>query len=126
MTTPFGETIRRLREERGVTQKQMAEAIGVSAAYLSALEHGRRGTPSFNFLQRVAGYFNVIWDEAEALFSIASASDPRVTLDTAGLPAPYTALANRLARDFRALSPEIVEEIAAVLEKAEAKRYKGV
>ena len=88
MTTPFGETIRRLREERGVTQKQMAEAIGVSAAYLSALEHGRRGTPSFNFLQRVAGYFNVIWYEAEELFSIASTSDPRVTLDTAGLPTP--------------------------------------
>ena len=28
---------------QGVTQKQMAAALGVSAAYLSALEHGRRG-----------------------------------------------------------------------------------
>lgn len=122
MTTPFGETIRKLREARGVTQKQMAAAIGVSPAYLSALEHGKRGTPSFDFLQRVAGYFNVIWDEAEELFRIAAFSDPRVTLDTSGLPPAYTALANRLARELRELPPEVVAEIDAVLAKAAAKR----
>lgn len=122
MTTPFGEVVRRLREERGVTQKEMAAAIGVSPAYLSALEHGKRGKPSFDFLQRVAGYFNVIWDEAEDLFRIADCSDPRVTVDTSGLPAVYTALANRLAREFRSLSPEVVAELEAVLEKATAKR----
>lgn len=122
MTTPFGETVRKLREARGVTQKQMAAAIGVSPAYLSALEHGKRGTPSFDFLQRVAGYFNVIWDEAEELFRIAAFSDPRVTLDTSGLPPAYTALANRLARELRELPPEVVAEIDAVLAKAAAKR----
>ncbi len=122
MTTPFGETMRRLREERGVTQKQMAKAIGVSPAYLSALEHGRRGTPSFDFLQRVAGYFNVIWDEAEELFRIAAFSDPRVVVDTAGLPAAYTALANRFARELRQLSPETVAEIESLLEKAAVRR----
>ncbi|TIT83335.1 MAG: helix-turn-helix transcriptional regulator, partial [Mesorhizobium sp.] len=35
--TPFGEKLRALRAERGLSQKAMAEAIGVSAAYLSAL-----------------------------------------------------------------------------------------
>lgn len=120
MTTPFGEVIRKLREERGITQKQMAQAIGVSPAYLSALEHGRRGTPSFNFLQRVAGYFNVIWDEAEELFRIAASSDPRVTLDTSGMPATYTALANRLARELRDLPLAVVAEIDAVLDQAAA------
>jgi transcriptional regulator with XRE-family HTH domain len=64
MTTPFGKAVRHLRDRKGVSQKEMAAALGVSPAYLSALEHGKRGTPSFDFLQRVAGYFNVIWDEA--------------------------------------------------------------
>jgi DNA-binding XRE family transcriptional regulator len=40
--TPFGEAMHRLRAERGISQKQMAAAIGVSPAYLSALEHGKR------------------------------------------------------------------------------------
>lgn len=66
--TPFGDALRQLRERKGVSQKEMAAAIGVSPAYLSALEHGKRGLPNFDFLQRVAGYFNIIWDEAEELF----------------------------------------------------------
>ena len=43
--TPFGDRMRKLRAERNVTLKDMAEALGVSSAYLSALEHGKRGRP---------------------------------------------------------------------------------
>lgn len=115
--TPFGEALRELRRQKGVSQQEMAAAIGVSAAYLSALEHGRRGRPSFDFLQRVCGYFNIIWDEADELFRLAEGSDPRVTVDTAGLPPAYTALANLLARRIRHLEPDMVEELTKLLEK---------
>ncbi len=117
--TPFGLALRRLREKKGVSQKDMAAALGVSPAYLSALEHGRRGRPNFDFLQRVAGYFNIIWDEAEELFLIADASDPRVVVDTSGMPAEYTALANELARKVRLLSPDVVKDLRNLLEGAE-------
>lgn len=118
MTTPFGEAVRRLRERKGVSQKEMAAAIGVSPAYLSALEHGRRGRPNFDLLQRIAGYFNIIWDEAEELFMIADASHPRVVIDTAGMPPEYTALANELARKIRVLTPDVVEQVRNLLEAA--------
>ena len=116
--TPFAEAVRVLREKKGVTQKQMALAIGVSPAYLSALEHGKRGKPSFDLLQRIAGYFNVIWDEAEELFSLAGTSDPRVVIDTAGLPPQYTMLANGLARNIRKLPPSVIDELSEVLQKS--------
>lgn len=116
--TPFGRSVRMLRSRKGVSQKEMAAAIGVSPAYLSALEHGRRGVPSFDLLQRIAGYFNIIWDEAEELFLVAEQSDPRVVVDTAGLPPAYTALANRLARQIRTLPPEVISELTNVLERA--------
>jgi transcriptional regulator with XRE-family HTH domain len=116
--TPFGQTVRNLRIAKGVSQKQMAQSIGVSAAYLSALEHGKRGAPSFEFIQRVAGYFNIIWDEAEELMFIAGLSHPRVVIDTAGLDPAYTELANRLAREIHKLSPDLVRELATTLEKA--------
>ena len=83
--TPFGEKLRALRAERGVSQKEMAQALGVSAAYLSALEHGRRGAPTWTLIQKIIGYFNVIWDDAEELARLAEASHPRVKLDTSGL-----------------------------------------
>jgi transcriptional regulator with XRE-family HTH domain len=125
MTTPFGVAVRHLRDRKGVSQKDMARALGVSPAYLSALEHGRRGMPSFEFLQRVAGYFNIIWDEAEELFRIAEISDPRVTVDTAGLPPEYTALANRLSAEIRNLPPETIRRLAGILEKACNSRAKA-
>lgn len=117
--TPFGVAIQELRAKKGVTQKQMALAIGVSPAYLSALEHGRRGRPSFDFLQRVAGYFNIIWDEVDALFETAALSHPRVVIDTAGLQPEYTAFANTIAVKIRTLKPSTLRALQEVLEKAE-------
>ena len=96
--TPFGRRLRELRRSRKLSQKDMALALNVSAAYLSALEHGHRAAPSFDFVQRVTGYFNVIWDEAEELQRLARLSDPKISIDTSGLTPEATELANRLAR----------------------------
>ena len=120
--TPFGEAMRELRRKKGVTQKEMASALGVSQAYLSALEHGNRSAPSFDFIQRVAGYFNIIWDDLEDLMRVAGLSHPRVVIDTAGLDAAYTALANRLAHEIRNLDRETVAAIDAVLNQATRQR----
>jgi transcriptional regulator with XRE-family HTH domain len=104
--TPLGAKLRALREERGVTLKDMARALRVSSAYLSALEHGRRGKPTWVLLQRIITYFNVIWDEAEELQRLAELSDPKVTIDTGGLAPEATELANRLAGEISHLQPE--------------------
>lgn len=104
--TPLGLKLRAMREERGVTLKDMAKALRVSSAYLSALEHGRRGKPTWMLLQRIIAYFNVIWDEAEDLQRLAELSDPKVSIDTAGMTPEATELANRLARDIGRLEPE--------------------
>lgn len=95
--TPFGAKLRKLREERGLTQAQMAQDIGVSPAYLSALEHGKRGRPSWHLIQSLIAHLGVIWDEAEELVRLARVSHPKVTIDTRGLSPAATELANELA-----------------------------
>ncbi len=115
--TPFGARLRQLRIERGVTQKQMADAVGVSAAYLSALEHGRRGAPSWALVQKVVGYFNVIWDEAEELQQLAASSHPRVVVDTSGLSPKATRFANRLAGEIAELDESTLDQLAAVIDR---------
>jgi len=109
--TPFGIRMRELRKAKGVNQKQMAHDLKVSAAYLSALERGHRGEPSWQFLQRVIGYFNIIWDEAEELQRLASFSHTRVVVDTEKLSAEATLLANNLARNISGLTPENCEAL---------------
>ena len=114
--TPFGARVRALRADRGVTLKQLAEALQVSAAYLSALEHGKRGAPSAGLVHQVNEYFGLIWDEADDLSRLARLSNPRVTVNTAGLTPQQTALANRLAQTIGRLSPETVATLHAVLD----------
>ena len=116
--TPFGEALRRLRAERGVTQRQMAIAMGVSPAYLSALEHGKRSEPSWEFIQRAIGYFNIIWDEAEELQMLGSLSRPKVTIDTSGLAPKATEIANRLATVIARLDEPTLEEICNLIDRA--------
>jgi transcriptional regulator with XRE-family HTH domain len=100
--TPFGQKLRDLRADRGLAAKDMADSLGISPAYLSALEHGRRGRPNRRFVHRVCQYLGIIWDEAEALQRLADLSHPRVTVDTAGLTPEATELANVLAEKIHA------------------------
>ena len=116
--TPFGARLRALRAERGVTLQSLAAELQVSAAYLSALEHGRRGAPSAGLVHQVNEFFGLIWDDAEELARLARLSHPRVSVNTAGLTPEHTALANRLARSIHRLPPETVAALHALLDAA--------
>ena len=48
-----GENIRRIRQERGLTLKQLGEMVGVSEAYIRAYESGRRN-PKIKSLEALA------------------------------------------------------------------------
>ena len=116
--TPFGERLRALREERGILLKEMAADLGVSATYLSALEHGRRSKPNWSFVQRVIHYFNIIWDEADELQRLADLSNPRIVVETAGLSQKATLLANLLSRTIGELSDAELDAHVTLLELA--------
>jgi len=95
--TPFGARLRALREERGLTLTRMAADLGLSAAYLSALEHGKRARPTPGLVRQICGYLGIIWDDADELQALAKRSRPKVTVDTGGLSPLATELANLLA-----------------------------
>jgi transcriptional regulator with XRE-family HTH domain len=95
--TPFGARLRSLREERRLTLTRMAADLGLSAAYLSALEHGKRARPTPGLVRQICGYFGIIWDDADELQALAKRSRPKVTVDTGGLSPRATEFANLLA-----------------------------
>ncbi|MDB5362408.1 MAG: transcriptional regulator [Rhodospirillales bacterium] len=95
--TPFGARLRALRGERGLTLTRMAADLGLSAAYLSALEHGKRARPTPGLVRQICGYLGIIWDDADELQALARRSRPKVTVETGGLSPLATELANLLA-----------------------------
>ncbi|MBL1240416.1 MAG: helix-turn-helix domain-containing protein [OCS116 cluster bacterium] len=114
--TPFGLKLRELRLNQNVTQKKMAKDLNISAAYLSALEHGKRGVPSWQMLQRIIHYFNIIWDEAEELIEIAGHSRTKTTINTIGLSPKANILANRFAAEISSLDEQGLDMILTVLD----------
>ncbi|RYE28797.1 MAG: XRE family transcriptional regulator [Hyphomicrobiales bacterium] len=120
--TPFGQRVRALREARGMTLAQMADGLGVSPAYLSALEHGKRGRPTFTLIQGAIHLLGVIWDEADELVRLADLSHPRVIVDTAGLDPEATLFANRLSREVGLLEAEDLRRLATLLDEVATRR----
>jgi transcriptional regulator with XRE-family HTH domain len=116
--TPFGARLRALRAERGLTLHAMADALGVSPAYLSALEHGRRGRPTHALVVAICAQLNIIWDDADELIRLARLSHPRITVDTAGLSPKATELANLLAERIRKLPESTVDSMLDLLRSA--------
>ena len=114
--TPFGEKLRAIRAARGLALKDMAAGLQVSPAYLSAMEHGRRGKPSRRFVHRVCQFLGIIWDEAEELQRLADLSHPRVVVDTAGLSAKATLFANLLADRVAALDEGMLDHLLQQIE----------
>ncbi|MDP2699247.1 helix-turn-helix domain-containing protein [Thalassospira sp.] len=111
--TPFGNRIRELRARHNVTLTDMANALQLSPAYLSALEHGHRGRPSPGLVQQICGYFNLVWDDVDDIKRLAQLSHPKVTVDTAGLAPEATELANLLAERIAGMGDQ---QLARMLE----------
>lgn len=116
--TPFGAKVRSLRRARGLTLKQMAGTLDISQAYLSALEHGHRGLPSPALVVQICEYFGLIWDDFEEMHRLVGLSHPKVTVDTSGLDAARTELANRLAASIGDLADADVADLLERLKHA--------
>ena len=61
MNKKFSDNLRKLRSDRGVTQSELAKAIGVSPSTVGMYETGER-EPNFDTEEKIADYFNVSLD----------------------------------------------------------------
>jgi len=114
--TPFGQAMRHYRQERGFTLADQAAALGVSVAYLSALERGMRSRPSAALVDEICVWLGLIWDDAEQLKYLASLSHPRPQADTRNLSSDATLLANLVAQNIDRLSPHACAELTRQLQ----------
>ncbi|MGD6932568.1 helix-turn-helix domain-containing protein, partial [Bacillus thuringiensis] len=57
----FGNIIRDLRKQKGITQKELAQSLQLSESTIGMYERNER-QPDYNTLIRIADYFNVSTD----------------------------------------------------------------
>ena len=70
----FGERIKYLRTKKGLTQKELADKMGVSSSWIGMYESGRR-KPKLGTLRKIATALEV---DVSSLYSYVDTDDPDV------------------------------------------------
>ena len=79
----FGDFIRkkRLDDPRELTQLKVAEHLGISLQYLSAIEIRRKAPPSGDKLELLARFLNLSEEDTALMFDLASRESREVPYD---------------------------------------------
>ena len=64
-TETFGQAIKRLRIQRGLTQRKLADKLGIDFTYLSKVENDKGDPPAEDKVRRMAAVLG--WDEEDLL-----------------------------------------------------------
>lgn len=110
----FAQRLKTLRRERGITQQQLADGVGISKGGLSYYENSGR-TPDISILERFADYFGVTTDY---LLGRTNAQTQKAKLQAV---CNYTGLSDKsveLLSDLKENSPEQLRVINFLLEQA--------
>ncbi|MEM5316097.1 helix-turn-helix transcriptional regulator [Paraburkholderia sp. JHI869] len=78
--TPFGKAVRKARLDAEVTLSDMAIALGVTSAFLSAMETGRKKIPS-DLVAKAESFFAQRGTHVERLQPLADVSNASVSLE---------------------------------------------
>lgn len=112
----FGNRVRYLRQQNGISQRALAEKLGVSPAYLSLLESGKKGRPSDRIIHAICHQFGLIWDDADALFVMADNSRRIIKVDASQLDNRKTEAAKLFADKLPKLTEEQVQQLFTILQ----------
>ena len=120
----IADRIKQLRKKKGVTQSQLAEAIGVNTNTLSTRHTGTR-KPDFDALQLLSNYFEVSF---EYLLGNSDKKDARIKPSPKELDSyALSAIADEIKESTDYLcrlsdkSRKIVEELIATIYRAESR-----
>ena len=109
--TPFGIKLKHIRKQRHKSLKDLSKALKVSIAYVSMLEHGRRGRPADGLIELICSYFNLSWEEADELKFLAKHSDINTKTNSEKLSLNATMLTNVLKNNIKWLTEEQLKKL---------------
>jgi predicted transcriptional regulator len=79
--SPFASTLHTLRMQHGICQTELAELLGYEQTYISALEVGKKGPPTQEFVEKLILALNISGEERERLLEAVDASSRKLVID---------------------------------------------
>lgn len=117
MLTPLGKEIRKRRIDVGISLRGMAEKMRVSAAYVSALETGKKKAAESMLMQIADALEDNDGSFLEVLKDLNEISKPKIELSLQGSSDRAREAAVVFARRFSGMDDEEFDELIAVISK---------
>lgn len=77
----FGEFIAERRKEKGIGLRKMADIMGISAAYWSDIEKGRRNPPAMDKIEEIAKILELTQEEIDYVIDLAADDRGEIPMD---------------------------------------------
>jgi transcriptional regulator with XRE-family HTH domain len=116
MLTEFGKILRKMRIDCGEFIKHMADKLGCTASYLSAVETGKRVIPE-EWVDKIIEIYNLNSIAAQELRNAAVAEAKTVKVDITNLFGSKRETAILFAREFSDVDDTTAEQIRELLKK---------
>lgn len=78
----FGQYIKRLREERGFSLRDVEKQVGISNSYLYQIERGDRNPPKLDIMRKLATMYDIPLDALLAAAKLQEPGEEKVFYDS--------------------------------------------
>lgn len=116
MSTSIGVYLRRLRLANEELLKDMAGKLGVSSAFLSAVENGKKKVPN-NWVEKITSLYQISPEEIEGLKNAILESSEILELDLRETSIEHKRVAISFAREFETMDEETAKTIMEFLKE---------
>ncbi len=116
MVTSFGKFLRNLRMDIGELLLNMADKLGVSPAFLSGVENGKRKIPE-GWLSKIATLYGLSEEQNEKMNAAYYDSNNEIEIGLHDLQANQRDLAIAFARKLDSIPDSDISRILSILNK---------
>ena len=116
MITNVGKFLRKLRIDRGETLFNMATKLDVSSSFLSAVENGKKKTPSA-WVEKLTSLYGLSDSQVSELCDAIADANDVVEINVQNSPVENRQLAVAFARQFDSFDKETLEALRQILHK---------
>lgn len=120
MLTEFGKVLRKIRIDRQELLRDMAGTLGVSVAYLSAVENGKRNAP-VSWINKIILEYHLDSAEAKQLRNAFDESQEEIKISLQHVSSQQRNTVISFAKALEGLSDEELEKIMKVIQKGNKK-----
>ncbi len=114
MVSEFGKVMREIRASTGDSLRDLAVKLEVSAAFLSAMEVGKKKIP-LEYVDKICDIYNLDYATKLKLEDAANVTNHKVVLDLSGLDKEQTEASLAFARKIKTADPELVKKLLDAL-----------